>query len=1066
MYQNGLLAFLRGDADGAQKMREAAAGMERVSVQESARAFWWSVGAFFEAIVAGGLDPGFGAKQLAARLDLQIRRVVEGSVKVAARLRREVLYYVAVSTPVTPTVAAVQKGYGLPGLIPSAEVLNADLIRLQPILREMREQLGTAKNIWLRVTLGRADSLPKLRETLQSVHANAVAVGNDALIELTASLVACLDSMPPSDEVPDVLAMEYATGILLAESAVSNFGSLASNFPKQVTAMLARLEAAREARPIPAGTGALIDGIFRRAQERILLAQVAREIQTNLRHMEQVLDAFFRDPTKRSEIAALGKDSNQIRGALRMLEQDDAERLLGLCQAQIESYANPETPVDEEDLELLAESLSALGFFVEALEQQRSDRKRLIAPLLAKHLGETPAPQDDVGAETVEDAVEDLRGLLPQLLAEIRRAPADAAARAVLMSKLKDLVDDATLIDDSELVVQAQEALAELETLAEVDSGGTVALEAAVTAIAESGPPMAEPAPALSAETQRLLATDANRLDAELLEIFLIEATEVLDTVLENRAELERNPGNREALRSARRQFHTIKGSGRMVGLDALGELAYDVEKVHNRLLEDEHHVTPAMLELLDVAESNFRQWVGALQDKGDVYADPAELYAAIRRVEAELPSEFDSEAPSDCADAAGCDCDSGTRSRVAGRRRGSTEPLSSEPEPAGTLTGPVEAAVPDVDRPLVVEAVDVEESSEQTAWAESMEEADEPSAEIIEFAPVGELPASADADDDALPPPDVVTVGEVSMPAELYAVIVDEAQGHLAALERELSLLQFDPRQLPSAEMVRASHTLCGIHRAGGFPLIALTAQALERCLLALQPLPPPLPTDALPALADAVSGLREFLGRVKERRSFNATDVAIAAEIQQELEAVRGAAAVAPMSAEVTAEPEAADTETVPAEQDLPAIGDVAEPVAVEMVEPDAEEAVEPVSVEVVEPVADGGGRAAKRSTSGGGGRARSGRGGRARSGGGGRAGSGESRSSPIAAEVVEPSGGAGRSRCGGDGRAGSGGAGRTRCGGGGRAGDRRSDATSGRNRLSCLKTFRQRLRRHDQP
>ena len=135
---------------------------------------------------------------------------------------------------------------------------------------------------------------------------------------------------------------------------------------------------------------------------------------------------------------------------------------------------------------------------------------------------------------------------------------------------------------------------------------------------------------------------------------------------------------------------------------------------------------------------------------------------------------------------------------------------------------------------------------------------------------------------------------------------------------------------------MVRASHTLCGIHRAGGFPLIALTAQALERCLLVLQPLPPPLPADALPALADAVSGLREFLGRVKERRNFNATDVAIAAEIQQELEAVRGAVAAAPMPAEVTVEPEAADTEAVPAaRQDLPAIGEVAEPVAIEVVE-----------------------------------------------------------------------------------------------------------------------------------
>src|SRR6185369_3219112 len=96
--------------------------------------------------------------------------------------------------------------------------------------------------------------------------------------------------------------------------------------------------------------------------------------------------------------------------------------------------------------------------------------------------------------------------------------------------------------------------------------------------------------------------------------------------------------------RSARRQFHTIKGSGRMVGLNELGELAYDVEQIQNRLLEEDRDVTPAMLELLDVAEADFRMWVGALQDTGDVYADPRALFAAIARVAAELPSEFEVE--------------------------------------------------------------------------------------------------------------------------------------------------------------------------------------------------------------------------------------------------------------------------------------------------------------------------------------------------------------------------------------------------------------------------------------
>ena len=128
--------------------------------------------------------------------------------------------------------------------------------------------------------------------------------------------------------------MEYATGMLLAESAVENYGSLVERISRsRSTAMLARLDArAGERGRFPRPPAPLLDEMFRRAQERVLLAQVAREIQANLRHMEQVLDAFFRDHAKRAELATLGKDSQQIRGALRMLGQDDAERLLGLCQ--------------------------------------------------------------------------------------------------------------------------------------------------------------------------------------------------------------------------------------------------------------------------------------------------------------------------------------------------------------------------------------------------------------------------------------------------------------------------------------------------------------------------------------------------------------------------------------------------------------------------------------------------------------------------------------------------------------------------------------------------------------
>ena len=245
--------------------------------------------------------------------------------------------------------------------------------------------------------------------------------------------------------------------------------------------MLARLDAAQASRPMPdAAAAPLLDEMSRRAQERLLLAQVVpRDPGQPAAHGAGARRVLPRQHEARRARDA-GKDSQQIRGALQMLELDDAERLLALCQEQIEAYADPETAVSNEDLELLAESLSGLGFYVEAVEQQRPDRDRLIAPLLARRLGEGPASARPCRPTRSRRRS---RSSAPRCRAsstEVHRAPADAAARAALKSKLTDLRNDAELIGDAELVAQATSALAEFET------GGTAALAATVTAIAET----------------------------------------------------------------------------------------------------------------------------------------------------------------------------------------------------------------------------------------------------------------------------------------------------------------------------------------------------------------------------------------------------------------------------------------------------------------------------------------------------------------------------------------------------------------------------------------------------
>ena len=100
----------------------------------------------------------------------------------------------------------------------------------------------------------------------------------------------------------------------------------------------------------------------------------------------------------------------------------------------------------------------------------------------------------------------------------------------------------------------------------------------------------------------------------------------MLDSIGENRAVLEQNPGARDALRTVRRGFHTLKGSGRMVGLTELGELAYDAEKIENRLLEEDRAVTPAVVAMIAVAEKNFRHWVTVLRRDGRVHPMPPSL--------------------------------------------------------------------------------------------------------------------------------------------------------------------------------------------------------------------------------------------------------------------------------------------------------------------------------------------------------------------------------------------------------------------------------------------------------
>jgi chemosensory pili system protein ChpA (sensor histidine kinase/response regulator) len=107
----------------------------------------------------------------------------------------------------------------------------------------------------------------------------------------------------------------------------------------------------------------------------------------------------------------------------------------------------------------------------------------------------------------------------------------------------------------------------------------------------------------------------AQAADAEgLLDIFLEEAGEVLGNIDAALPQCREQPGDRDTLTTIRRGFHTLKGSGRMVGLTDLGEVAWEIEQVVNRWLERQQPASAELLELIAAASAAFADWVAQLR--------------------------------------------------------------------------------------------------------------------------------------------------------------------------------------------------------------------------------------------------------------------------------------------------------------------------------------------------------------------------------------------------------------------------------------------------------------------
>ena len=96
-----------------------------------------------------------------------------------------------------------------------------------------------------------------------------------------------------------------------------------------------------------------------------------------------------------------------------------------------------------------------------------------------------------------------------------------------------------------------------------------------------------------------VVARDAEHLDPELLELFIEEAKEEVASIKRTLPTWRESPDDMETLITVRRSFHTLKGSGRMVGAERVGEYCWSIESLLNRLINRTLVRTPPMVNFI-----------------------------------------------------------------------------------------------------------------------------------------------------------------------------------------------------------------------------------------------------------------------------------------------------------------------------------------------------------------------------------------------------------------------------------------------------------------------------------
>lgn len=606
---------------------------------------FWAATGLLEAFADKGLVATNERKRLFSRLDQSVKKLIDGADKSAIRelgeaLTRAMLFEVGMASSTGGRVSTLKKAFRLDQLLPEStemledfpspealksigDALGHEIAEVQEILSayydEERDDVVSIE--------GMLDPLSNMSSTLEMLGIKALKILTDALIN---AVKAVIDGKIAD---PETAAMPLARALLVIEQSAREMQGSPRVWKQQVDDAVFVLENLYGDEQSPSSEGLEVsDGDLSDSEFRQLASVVGEEVRANLAAIEAAFETFMSDPGRLEALRDVPPNLGQIQGALQILSQDQAADFAGQTAIYVEDLIARRLIASPQILDALAVSISTIGAYMHGLQFSRSDIDALLSQA-ASGMKAALATRESVAVAAMgPKALAALASEVHAGVAEWISKPADDSSRDRLASILSRVSERAEQ-EQQPTVAQIARQMGNLIEIVKKDSSQLN--EDSFDALRESAEHMLDlvfgeaeseeleappPPDTVQLASQASSAGDEEfgggvqsapvgvppkvelneDVDEEILEIFIEDARDCQVNIERDYPKWRDHPDDFDILKEVRRYYHTLKGSGRMVGAGEIAELAWSVENMLNKLRDRLIAHSPDMIEVLD----------------------------------------------------------------------------------------------------------------------------------------------------------------------------------------------------------------------------------------------------------------------------------------------------------------------------------------------------------------------------------------------------------------------------------------------------------------------------------